>query len=127
VRAADGRAAPAVLQRLGQVRQRRVRAGLHRQLVQALADFRAADLENRPLGARRALLLLGRQHAQQRDLQRGELDLDLRDLVAKARVSSSDRPFARASRAIAFRRRSSSLQCGTSAMPTRSWPRRNLA
>src|SRR5207247_9007664 len=59
---------------------------LHHQLGQRLLDLCALDLEYRYFGARDAAAAQLVEEAQVRDLERGELDLEPRDPVAKASI-----------------------------------------
>ena len=60
--------------------------GLQHQLGQHLLDLGALDLEHRDLGARRAPAAQLVEEAQVGDLQRHQLDLEPRQLVAEARI-----------------------------------------
>ena len=76
----------AVFQPLGRVRQRVRPGAFHEQLAEILLNLRAANLEHRRLSADLAAGLLERDHAHQRPFVRQHLDLEARELVAKARI-----------------------------------------
>ena len=78
---------PIQLQRISDIGQRVVSQGMHLQLGELLDDLRALDFQNRGLRPRGARLArLGRQHSQIGDLERHQLELDLGDAIAKARI-----------------------------------------
>src|SRR6185312_12696250 len=76
---ADRIAFPPRVERLGNVGQAVGAQRLHLQLRERLLDLAPANLEDGSLGPGGAAGVLFGEHAQVRDLERHELDLDLRD------------------------------------------------
>ena len=78
---------PVHLERLAQVGQGIVSERMHLKLCELLDDLRSFDFEQRDLGPRSAGFRRDRRkHTQVRDLERHELELDLRDAIAEAGI-----------------------------------------